>query len=174
MTNTALGHNKYLFEKAYSQYEKELRAYSLSKTNNKALAQDLVQETFLKAWSYIADGKEIETMKAFLYRILNCLIVNEYRKRKSVSLDEMHEQNFDPTDPEEIEHNIDEIDGHLLIPIIQKLPEKYQKVLLGRYHYNLSLDEISMMTKQTKNTVTVQLKRAVEKLKELCPPPIRT
>lgn len=45
-------------------------------------------------------GGKIDAMKAFLYHILNNLIVDEYRKRKTVSLDLLLEKGFDPGESE--------------------------------------------------------------------------
>src|SRR3989344_9214854 len=81
---------------AHNDYEKKLNQYAFFKVHSHTTSEDLVQETFLKTWSYIVKGGKIETMKAFLYHILNNLIVDEYRKRKNSSLDALTEKGFEP------------------------------------------------------------------------------
>lgn len=105
-------------------------------------------------------------MKAFLYHVLNNLIVDEYRKRKAASLDVMIENGFEPVanDSGRI-FNI--LDGKAALLLIQRLPAKYQNVMRLRYIQSLSLKEISLITNQTCNTVAVQIHRGVKKLKTL-------
>ena len=61
---------------------KALKQYSFMRVHNSALSEDLVQETFLRAWKYLCKGGEIIMMKAFLFHILHRLIIDEYRKQK--------------------------------------------------------------------------------------------
>lgn len=69
---------------AHSDYAQGLMTYALYKTRNQSLGEDLVQETFLKTWKYLVKDGKIVIMKAFLYHVLNNLIVDEYRKRKTI------------------------------------------------------------------------------------------
>ena len=65
---------------AHNDYEKGLNARAFFKLSNHETGEDLVQHTFMKTWIYLVKGGKIEIMKAFLYHILNNLIVDEYRK----------------------------------------------------------------------------------------------
>ena len=76
---------------AHHDYEKGLNARAFFKVSNKALGEDLVQDTFIKTWSYLVKGGKIEIMKAFLYHVLNHLVIDEYRKHKIQSLDALLE-----------------------------------------------------------------------------------
>lgn len=145
-----------------------LNSYASFKVSNKELGEDLVQDTFIKTWSYLAKGGKIEAMKAFLYHILNNLIVDEYRKRKnkSVSLDVLLESGFEPS-VEESGRLIDHMDGRRAILFIPRLPEIYRKVMRMRFVQDLSLKEMSLITGQTPNTMAVQLHRGIAKLKIL-------
>lgn len=64
------------------------------------IGKDLVQDTFLKNWKYLVTGGKIDTMKSFLFYVLNHLIVDEYRKQnhKAPSLEVLIEQGFDPSE----------------------------------------------------------------------------
>ena len=105
-------------------------------------------------------------MKAFLYHILNNLIVDEYRKHKATSLDVLLEKGYEPSTGRS-GHLSDVFDGKAALLLIQYLPVKYQKVMRMRYAQDLSLTEISLLTGQSKNTVAVQAHRGLEKLKVL-------
>ena len=80
---------------AHHDYEKSLTVHAFFKTNNQTTSDDLVADTFLKTWKYILKGGKIEIMKAFLYHVLNNLIIDEYRKKKTTSLDSLLEQGFE-------------------------------------------------------------------------------
>ncbi len=151
---------------AHHDYEKGLNAHAFFKVNDRAMGNDLVQETFTKTWSYLVKGGKIEVMKAFLYHILNNLIVDQYRKHATTSLDVLVEKGFEPS----AGHSgrlFDVLDGKAALLLIQRLPEKYQKVMRMRHMQDLSLKEMSLITGQSKNTLAVQLHRGLGKLKAL-------
>lgn len=151
---------------AHHDFDKGLNLYSFSKIHNRALSQDLVQDTFIKTWSYLVKGGRIEVMKAFLYHILNNLIVDEYRKHKTTSLDVLLEKGVEPS----VGHAgniLNVLDGKAALILIARLPEKYQKAMRMRYVQDLSLKEMSLITGQTKNTMAVQVHRGLDKLKLL-------
>ncbi len=60
----------------------QLYAAALRMTRNPADAEDLVQETFLKAYSAFASFTEGTNLRAWLYRILTNTYINGYRKRQ--------------------------------------------------------------------------------------------
>jgi RNA polymerase sigma-70 factor (ECF subfamily) len=105
-------------------------------------------------------------MRAFLYHVLNNLIIDQYRKHKTLSLDTLLEKGFEPKAPES-SHVIDILDGKAALLLIQRIPQNYQKVMRMKYVQDLSLKEISLITGQTKNAIAVQLHRGLEKLKLL-------
>ena len=151
---------------AHHDFEKGLNIYAFFKTSDHGLGEGLVQDTFLKTWSYLVKGGKIDVMKAFLYHILNNLIVDEYRKHKTTSLDVLTEKGFEPRD-ENPKQLLNILDGKAAILLIQRLPIAYQKVMRMRYVQDLSLKEMSLITGQSKNTLAVQAHRGLEKLKLL-------
>lgn len=152
--------------KAHYDYAKGLNAYAFFKVSNYALGEDLVQDTFIKTWRYLVKGGKIDLMKAFLYHILNDLIVDEYRKHKTASLDVLLEKGFEPS-VDHSKHLFNFLDGKAALLLIQRLPEKYQRIMRMRYLQDLSLTEMSLITGQTKNTLAVQTHRGLGKLKLL-------
>jgi RNA polymerase sigma-70 factor (ECF subfamily) len=152
---------------AHCDYEKGLNARAFFKLNNRETSTDLVQDTFMKTWKYLVKGGKIDVMKAFLYHILNNLIVDEYRKRKTTSLDGLLENGYEPKTENVSENLFNFLDGKRAICLIEGLPEKYKRVMRLRFKQVLSLKEISLITGQTKNTIAVQLHRGLEKLREI-------
>jgi len=151
---------------AHHNHERGMNSYAFFKIHNHATGQDLVQETFTKTWAYLVRGGKVDLMKAFLYHILNQLIIDEYRKRKTSSLDALLEKGFEPgVDHSERMFNV--LDGKAVLLLIQYLPAKYEKVMHMRYVQDLSLKEISLITGQSRNAIAVQTYRGLIKLKKL-------
>lgn len=151
---------------AHHDYYKKLSTHAYFKVHDRATSEDLVQDTFLKTWSYLVRGGKIEVMKSFLYHILNNLIVDEYRKHSTSSLDVLLEKGYEPS-TDYSDRLVDALDGKAALVLILRLPEKYQKVMRMRYTQNLSLAEMALITGQSKNSMAVQLHRGLIKLKQL-------
>lgn len=154
------------FETAYEEHADALFRHAFFKVSNRELAKDLLQETFTKTWVYVSKGNEIENIKAFLYRTLNNLIIDEYRKKKSISLEVIEEDGFqfsiDDTKMLEMK-----IDGEQAIKLLQKLPDNYRDVIFMRFVDELELSEIAQMLGESENAVSVRIHRGLKKLKEI-------
>lgn len=151
---------------AHHNYEKGLNAHAFFKIHNHEIGEDMVQDTFLKTWTYLVKGGKIDVMKAFLYHVLNNLIVDEYRKHKTTSLDTLLEKGYEPS-VDHSEHLFNIYDGKAALLLIQHLPIKYRKIMRMRYTQDLSLKEMPLITGQSKNAMAVQVHRGLEKLKLL-------
>jgi RNA polymerase sigma-70 factor (ECF subfamily) len=157
---------KVILTDAHRDYEAMLNKRAYFKVNNHMLSEDLVQNTFIKTWSYLLKGGKIDTMKAFLYHILNNLIIDEYRKHKVTSLDTLLEKGFEPS-IDDSSRMINKLDGREAVLLIGRLPVKYQQMMRMRYIEDLTLAEMSVITGVSKNTITVQVHRGLAKLKLL-------
>jgi RNA polymerase sigma-70 factor (ECF subfamily) len=151
---------------AHQDYERVLRSYALSRVHNRDTSEDLVQDTFIKTWTYLVKGGQVKLMKSFLYRILNNLIVDEYRKHKTTSFDALHENGYDPG-TDETDKMIDTLDSKVIPSLLEQLPPTYKKILRMRYMESRSLQEISFATHRSTNTVSVQVHRGLTMLKDL-------
>jgi RNA polymerase sigma-70 factor (ECF subfamily) len=72
-------------------FSDDLYTWAYHKTKKMDLAEDLVQETFIKAFNAIDDFQEKSSPKTWLFRILNNLLIDHYRKNakyKTENLDE--------------------------------------------------------------------------------------
>ncbi|MFA5187819.1 MAG: RNA polymerase sigma factor [Patescibacteria group bacterium] len=169
MTPKQEKHQQAVLATAHHDYSKKLNAYAFFKVRNSAISEELVQSTFTKTWSYLIKGGTINRMKAFLYHILNDLIIDEYRKRKTTSLDVLRAKGFEPsTDDSQRLFNF--LDGQSALLLFARLTKRYQRVMSLKYVQNLSLKEISQITGQSINNIAVQAHRGLEKLKLLYNP----
>ena len=166
MTPTQKTAQQAVLSVAHHDFEKVLNSYASFKVSDKAMGEDLVQDTFVKTWSYLARGGKIHVMKSFLYHVLNNLIVDEYRKRQTTSLDVLLEKGYEPGF-DNSQSLFDCLDGKAALLLIQRLPLTYQKAMRMRYVQDLTLKEMSQVTGQSRNTLAVQLHRGTQKLKLL-------
>ena len=166
MTITQQIHLQGILTIAHQDFGKSLNARASFKVSNRELGEDLVQQTFMKTWIYLMKGGKVETMKAFLYHVLNNLIVDEYRKHKTTSLDGLIEKGFEPNvvDPNKL---LSVLDGKAALAMIERLPLIYKKVMRMKYVQDLSLKEISLITGLSKNAIAVQIHRGLGMIKDL-------
>ncbi|MEY2664219.1 MAG: hypothetical protein RIT04_27 [Candidatus Parcubacteria bacterium] len=153
---------------AHNDYQKGLNSHAFFKIHNHETGEDLVQNTFIKTLGYLAKGGKIDTMKAFLYHVLNNLIIDEYRKQKRqvTSLDTLVEKGFEPS-TDTTDELINFLDGKSALALIAQLPIAYRKIIRMRYVQGFSLKEMAHATGQTKNALGVQLHRGLQKLRAL-------
>ncbi len=177
MTPEQEGQRRTILTDAHADYEKGLNARAFFKTGSRETGEDMVQDTFLKTWKYLAKGQKIETMKSFLYHVLNGLIVDEYRKRKgqaTSSLDQLAESGHEPSDEAQDDYARSNAPfkaklGKAAAFLIQRLPLKHRKVMRMQYEQGLSPAEMSHATGQSKNAIAVKLHRALAKIRAIYP-----
>lgn len=79
-----------------TRYLPALRAFALSLTHDPNLADEVVQETVIKAWINFGSFENGTNLKAWLFTILRNTFYSELRRRRPelVELDDLHEQNI--------------------------------------------------------------------------------
>ncbi len=165
------------FEAAFEQYSDELFRHASMRLKDRERAVELTQECFLKVFEYAQKGdKEIVEMRPFLYRTLRHLIIDEYRRKKSVSLDQMVEGSDDERSVEDLmpqdesntlERAIERFDGKRVLECLQELPEPYREAVSLRYVGGLNPKEIAEIVGESENVVSVRVHRGLAKLKAL-------
>ncbi|MDP2650949.1 MAG: RNA polymerase sigma factor [bacterium] len=158
-------HQEKEFWQAYEAYADALFRHCYFRMYDRELAKDLVQEAFCRTWSYLAEGKEIQNTRAFLYRVLHNLIVDEVRRKKPIPLDTLEEDIAQPTNLPEIVGNI--LAGEKVMKLLDKLDGKYQEVIVMNFIDSLSPKEISVIIGESENVVSVRIHRGLKKVREL-------
>jgi RNA polymerase sigma-70 factor (ECF subfamily) len=161
---------------AYNQFSDALFRHAHFRVSNREKALDLVQDAFLKTWDYLSQGGDVQDYKSFLYRTLNNLIIDEYRRKKSSSLDEILENDTGDMEKKlsegsarELEEEIDERGALESIRArIPLLPDTYREVITLRYIDGFTPKEIAAMIGISETNVSVRLHRGTHKLRELC------
>ena len=142
------------FEAVVTKHENRLYRTALAITGNMSDAEDIVQETFLRAYEKAPTFESDEHKKAWLIRVTvnlcNSRLRSPWRKRIVPLLDS---------------HPASEPGQHELLEQIMTLPPKYRTVIHLFYYEGYSIKDISELTGQKESTVRSQLTRAREKLK---------
>ncbi len=144
------------FEHFYKKSFDEFFVYTLTRTGNRETAMDICQESFTRLWNELHAGKKIDNLHGFFYRILGNKIIDFYRKKKTLSLDELREQGYEPTLSEHAD-TTDEI--KTIVKKLEKLPETYRDIVIMRFITELSIAEISSRTGLSENVISVRLHR---------------
>ena len=139
------------------QYDKIYR-YCYFKVNNKELAEDLTQETFLKYFSqksYIDRGKPL----AYLYTIAKNLCIDLYRNN-----DKVQELDFEVIGKDDISAFETSFTVRQAVSL---LPRDLQELLLLRFANELGIGEIADIMGISRFSVSRRLNKALSQLETL-------
>jgi RNA polymerase sigma-70 factor (ECF subfamily) len=166
------------FAKLYDQYYPKIFGYILRRTANLEVTQDLTSETFFSALNKLWQFRWRNiSFSSWLYKIATNEINQYFRKaeyKKSISLEELQEQGFEPTSPDDPENELIEAQEKLrqhqdFLEIqgkIVQLPAKYQEVIALRFFEQKQIKEICEILGKKEGTIKSLLSRAVEKVRE--------
>jgi RNA polymerase sigma-70 factor (ECF subfamily) len=161
------------FLKAFEDYSDALFRHASIRISDRERAVDLVHDTFTKVWSYVRAGHQIESYRSFLYKVLNNLIIDEYRKKKELSLDALlSEEGTDEGSFPELSESTTEalaatIDGKKAFGLLGTLPDEYREVIIMRFVDGLGPREISDLIEESENVVSVRIHRGLKLLRQL-------
>jgi RNA polymerase sigma factor (sigma-70 family) len=163
------------FEKEFFPFLKQLHGFAFHLCGDAEEADDLVQDTFLKAYRFM-DSFEIGTnTKAWLYRILKNTFINEYRRKTNlpnhVSLDVTYHKDDGEkhTDIVEVLDNIDyyqHMIGDEISEALRKLQPEFREIVILSDLEEFSYEEMAKILEIPIGTVRSRLFRARNSLKE--------
>lgn len=154
------------YSEAFDTYSDALFRHAFFRVSDRQVAIDLVQDAFMKTWSQITKGENIENYQSYLYHVLSNLIIDYYRKKKSLSLDTLTEDGFDPVGSTAA-HVMEDAVHRELMDHIEKLSDRDKEVVMLRYVDGLPVKEIAVIVGESENSVSVRIHRAIDKLKEM-------
>ena len=149
------------FERLARKYGTDLYRYAMWICGNDALAKDLVQETFLRAWKALDSLKSEKAAKSWLITILRREYARTFERKvpKFTDIETVSIPEDDELEPDE------RLERRLLRKGMAELPARYREPLLLQVVMGHSCDEISRQLGISKSAVMTQLFRARELLK---------
>lgn len=153
-------------KEVYDQYFESLRSFLYYKTGDIDLAEDLVQEVFIKVWNKRDDIKK-ETVKSLLYTMANNMMINHFKHKQVV----MHHQG------EVIAQNRKEIASPQFVleekefeeklnNVISSMPEGCKEVFLMNRIEKLKYDEIAQRLELSVKAIEKRMSKAISIIKE--------
>ncbi len=140
----------------------DLYRYAYWLCHEKQVAEDLVQETFLRAWRALDSLKDEKAAKSWLITILRRENARRF-ERKRFDMSEYEEASITDTKSVTTEQ---ELENHWLREKISQLPPEYSEPLILQILGGFSGEDIAAMLDLNKNTVMTRLFRARNQLKE--------
>lgn len=155
--------DRQLLKILYETYYNEIFQYLFFLSQRKEIAEDLAQETFLKALLALPDHHT--NMRAWIYMVARNLYYNYHRKEQKIApLDENVKLSKESREPDK--EIIQNERNRILMQALDKLEDRAREVLLLQYFGNLSQKEIAAILHLTPQNVRVLAFRAKKKVRE--------
>ena len=159
------------FEEVYNKEADAVFRFCLLRTSDRDMALDFTQDTFMRFWSAFSMGeKEIKNHRTFIFTIARNIIIDWYRKKKSISLEGLLEatgpdkSSFTAVARENVEM---EAEAEFMIRKISLLDEPYQHALYLRCVEELKPREIAEILGESANVISVRISRGLEQLRQM-------
>lgn len=163
------------FDILLRRHQERVFNYVLSIVRDPDTANDIFQETFIKAITTIKQGRYMETGKfaAWITRIAHNLIIDYYRQERSGNMTSADDETANVLNRKEFsDENIEDIlvDEQIRADvrrIVAILPDNQREVLEMRYYRDMSFKEIAEATKVSINTALGRMRYAILNLRRI-------
>jgi RNA polymerase sigma-70 factor (ECF subfamily) len=150
----------------FRRYQLPLYVYVHELIHDEHASLDIVQETFIAAVKHIGGLREDGKFGGWLFGIAHQKIIQRWRKRTEVLLDEV------PEPDDEFEDGPDDLlirreQEAEFMELLNQLPLRHRSVLLLHFVEDFSLEEISRITETQLGTVKSRLHYAKKSLRKL-------
>jgi RNA polymerase sigma-70 factor (ECF subfamily) len=151
----------------YERHRTRLMHYLLGFTSDYSLAEEILQDTFLAAWKSAQSYQRAARGQVWLWGIARRQAQKTLRRHKAlaISIDEVDSLSAQDPDPEAA--LFAQIERDALIAALERVTPIYREVLLLRYSYDFSYQDIALVQRVPIGTVRSRLnaaKRAVRAL----------
>jgi RNA polymerase sigma-70 factor, ECF subfamily len=157
-----------LMDEIMNKYGQEILQLTYSYVNNKAIAEDLTQDIFVKCYKSLHTYSGKSKLRTWLWRIAINHCKDFHRSWYTKNVDIAGEEIPSNVSKKELVEQavIQKEEDDELITAIMTLPIKYREVIYLFYYEEMPLKEIAVVTDIGINTVKTRLRRAKELLKE--------
>lgn len=158
------------FRQVCVHYRPLLYTIIIRLTNKKWMAEEVVQDVFLKIWLKKAELPEIENFGGWIYRIASNLTLNALKKhiREKQKID--HWLEFAPVGVEITEPQSDQKDTHweILFEAVDRLPPKQRDTFRLIKEQSMKREEAAKVLKVSPETVKWNLDQALRSIRAYC------
>ena len=154
------------FESIVHAYSKDLFRYGYWLSRDREIAEDLVQETFLRAWRAIDSLNDAKAAKSWLFTILRRENARRFEKKSAqaelTTLDDEMVEVFAAVDDK-----FASVDCMAVRAALHQLPDKYSEPLVLQVIGGYSCDEIAEIMEVKPGAIMTRVFRARQKLRKL-------
>lgn len=158
------------FSVLIERYQDMVYSLALKLLKNTEDAEEMAQDTFIKAFQKLDMYEGKSKFSTWLYSITYNACISELRKRR-IQFTSLEEQRFSDQEEMKIHSYFSETKKEdqekYLNLALSKLPEDDQVLVTLYYYENQSMDDISMITGLTVSNIKVKIHRARKKMYEL-------
>ena len=173
LVNQSLAGDEGAFNTLVKKYQKSVHALAWRKVGDFHTAEELTQDTFLKAYQKLAMLKNPNQFAGWLYVIADRLCIDWHRRRKppmesleTTSGEEIEESSYRHYEDEQREEASVEHRRRRIRSLLEKLPESERTVVTLHYLGEMTYKAISEFLGVSPNTVKSRLQRARNRLKQ--------
>lgn len=174
LSDFVAGNNSAL-EVLYRRYERKVYTYILLMVRKPQLAEDILQETFIKAIKSVKEGKYSETNRfgSWLMRIAHNLVIDQFRQNKQYRVVSNNDFPMDIfSTPRFAEATVEQrlVYERVLFEVralIDFLPDDQREVVMLRFYGDLSFKEIAEITNVSINTALGRMRYALINLRKM-------
>lgn len=156
------------FSQIYEVYADRLYGFILKQLKNRILAQDIVQDTFLRLWNNRDQLNYFGNLQAFLFTIAKHRVIDHFRKQVNElqfeEFMEYHEQQMEDVSPEDIllyDEFIQQLNSSKKV-----LSEREREVYEFSREQNIPIKQIASQLSLSEQTVKNHLSSALKKLRK--------
>ena len=175
LLNNYLAGDRSAISELIERHSQRARSYIAMMVKDDAIADDIFQETFIKAVRVIDEGRYVDSGKflSWVLRIAHNRVLDHFRREKSSRQINESEAGYDmlgtmrfsePTAEDDIVHG--EVE-RAIRELIGELPEEQREVVCLRYYSKLSFQEIAEHTDVSINTALGRMRYALINLRRM-------
>ena len=158
--------DKTAFKKIYYKHQPILFRYVVYRVQNREIAEDITQETFVRIWNNRSRLDPSKSFFSLIAKVSNNLCYDHFRHQKvkiqhQNKLPEMYKKN------PETEHELSELKEAIWNAVNEHLPDKCREIFLLSRNEKKTNQEVSELLNLSKRTVENQLYRALKILRKI-------
>lgn len=163
------------FDVLVERYKERVYSYIYHSVKSEELADDIFQDTFVKAITTINQGRYTENGKflPWIFRIAHNLIIDYFRQEKTENTQSCDAEDVDILNRKDLSEST--IEDFMVTEQIHKdiknlicaLPKSQRDVLTMRYYKNMSFKEIAESTNVSINTALGRMRYAILNMRRI-------